>query len=293
VLVIREVLDRHGSILTCSLERRRGSPTGKLYGEPARVTFAGPADQVRLYRATAAGKPQEIAPDLDQRPPTIVRRDHFAGEDATIRAGFGTSTQILSVRGPTLLEELVGLTTILHIRAPSGLEVDCGMGWHGTTPFLLRADFPRFESSPALPAADAAAIALAAVAEGMTTYESRIDAQGPAVTARSVREGSAHLIRPDAGGVRIDVYTPAVPPTLLNPDQATWLRYVSAHEGLLALDGYPDGRADGVFILTAGTNDQVTRHLIDADGVEVWRTAADDTLAAALYRERVIGRSAL
>jgi hypothetical protein len=32
----------------------------------------------------------------------------------------------------------------------------------------------------------------------------------------------------------------------------------------------------------------VTRHLIDADGTEVWRADAEETAAAAWYRDRVI-----
>jgi hypothetical protein len=36
VLVIQDVLDHHVSILTCCLERRRGSATGPFRGQPAR-----------------------------------------------------------------------------------------------------------------------------------------------------------------------------------------------------------------------------------------------------------------
>jgi hypothetical protein len=289
ILIIRELLDVHGSILTCALERRRGSLTGRYHGAPARVTFAGAADQVRLHRATASGALREIIPSLDQRPPPVARRDHFAGEEASIRAVFGTATQILDTRGPTLLEELIGLTSILHIRAPSGVEIDCGLGWHGTTPFLLRADFPRFDAAPALPVADAAAIAVAAVTSGLTTYEARTDAQGPAVLARANCEGTLHLLRPQGNSVGIEPYLPGIQMALLNADQAIWVRYAETHEHLVMLDAYPDGRADGVFVLAATQAGQVTRHLIDADGVEVWRATADDTAIAAVHRERVIG----
>lgn len=288
ILIIRELLDAHGSILTCALERRRGSISGRYHGSPARVTFAGAADQVRLYRATASGALHEIIPPLDQRPPPVARRDHFAGEEACIRHVFGTATQILDARGPTLLEELIGLTSILHIRAPSGIEIDCGLGWHGTTPFLLRAEFPRFDAAPALPVADAAAIAVAAVTAGLTTFEARTDAQGPAVLARANREGTLHLLRPQGRSVAIEPYTPGIQAGLLNADQATWVRYAATHEHLVMLDAYPDGRADGVFVLAATPAGQVTRHLIDADGVEVWRATADDTAIAAVHRERVI-----
>jgi hypothetical protein len=287
ILVIRELLDAHGSILTCALERRRGSATGRLHGSPARVTFAGAADQVRLYRATATGTLHEIIPSLDQRPPPVARRDHFVGEEAAVRGAFGAATQIIDVRGPSLLEELIGLSSILHIRAPSGVEMDCGLGWHGTTPFLLRADFPRFDAAPALPAADAAAIAVTAVAKGLTTFEARTDAKGPAVLARANRGGALHLLRPRGNAVDIEAYTPGAPAGLLNADQATWLRYAETHEKLAVLDAYPDGPADGVFVLAASPDGQITRHLIDADGVEVWRATADDTAIAAIHRARM------
>lgn len=288
-LVIRELVDVHGSLLTCTIERRRGSPTGRYQGEPARITFAGAGDQVRLYRATSAGQLQEIVPTLDQRLSPAMRRDHFVGEAATIRQVFGEATQVLDARSPTLMEELIGLSSVLHIRAASGMEIDCGLGWHGTTPYLLRADFPRFGAPPALPAATAAAIAVAAVTAGMTTFESRTDARGPAVLARSDRDGTLHLIRPDGTDTRFDPYLPGVPDALLNPDQKTWVRYAEAHEQLAVLDAYPDGPADGVFVLAADPAARVTRHLIDADGVEVWRAQAGDTLAAHLYREGLIG----
>jgi hypothetical protein len=288
ILIIRELLDVHGSILTCALERRRGSLIGRYHGAPARVTFAGAADQVRLYRVTPSGALHEIIPSLDQRPPPVARRDHFAGEEASIRDVFGPATQILDARGPTLLEELIGLTSILHIRAPSGLEIDCGLGWHGTTPFLLRADFPRFDAAPALPVADAASIAVTAVTAGLTTFEARTDAQGPAVLARANREGTLHLLRPQGNSVGIEPYVPGIQAGLLNADQAIWVRYAETHEHLVMLDAYPDGRADGVFVLAVSPTGQVTRHLIDADGVEVWRATADDTAIAAVHRERLI-----
>ena len=42
-------------------------------------------------------------------------------------------------------------------------------------------------------------------------------------------------------------------------------------------------------MLAGAPDGQVTRHLVDADGTEVWRAAADDTAAAAYHRDRVIG----
>lgn len=287
VLVIREVLDPRGVILTGVLERRRGSATGPFHGDPARVTFVGAAEQVRLYRATPAHGLQEVIPALEQRPTPIAGQHHFAGEEAAIRDLFGAATRIRNVRGPTLLEEMLGLSSIFCLCTPDGMEIDCGLGWHGTTPFLLRADFPRFEASPALPAAERVAIELAAAGAGLTTYEARNDADGPAVMARSNHDGRLYLMRADGTAARMTNYTPGTPP--LTADQATWLRYAEAHEHLVVLDAYHDGRSDGVIVLAGAADGQVTRHLIDADGVEVWRAAADETAAAALHRAAMAG----
>jgi hypothetical protein len=184
---------------------------------------------------------------------------------------------------------MVGLNSVMHLQTSDGVELDCGLGWHGTTPFVLQADFPRFGTVPNLPATDAAAIAMAALTTGLMTFETRADAKGFAVVARSKRNGAFHLIRPDAGGARIEPYVPGVPSPLLNVDQAVWTRYATIHEGLCLIDAYSDGRSDNVFVLAGTADGHVTRHLIDVDGTEVWRAAADDTAAAAWHRERVIG----
>ena len=144
VLAIQEVLDPRASILTCCLERRRGSATGPFHGEPARVTFAGAVDRVRFYRATARNRLREMAPPLDQPPPSPSRLDRLAGDEAAVHGAFGAAVRIVDVRAPTVLEDLVGLSSIVHLRTPDGSEISSGLGWHGTTPFVLRADFPRF-----------------------------------------------------------------------------------------------------------------------------------------------------
>jgi hypothetical protein len=289
VLVIQEVLDQRASILTCCLERRRGSATGPFHGEPARVTFNGAVERVRFYRATAHDGLREMAPPLDRPPPPRSRLDHLAGDERAVRSVFGAAARILDVRAPTVLEDMVGLTSIVHLRTPDGSEIGSGLGWHGTTAFVLRADFPRFGAPLDLTAAAAAAVAAVAAAAGLTTFETRGDANGPAVVARSRRDGSLHLIRPGADGARVEAYTPGVAAGLLNADQALWARYAQAHESLTLIDAYRDGRSDNVFVLAGTLDGQVTRHLIDADGTEVWRAAADDTAAAAWHRERVIG----
>ena len=288
VLAIQEVLDPRASILTCCLERRRGSATGPFHGEPARVTFDGAVDRVRFYRATARNRLREMAPPLDQPPPPS-RLDRLAGDEAAVRDAFGAAVRIVDVRVPTVLEDLVGLTSIVHLRTPDGSEISSGLGWHGTTPFVLRADFPRFGVPPDLTVAEAVAVAQAAATAGLTTFETRDDAHGPAVVARSRRDGSFHLIRLVAGGTRVEAYTPGVPAGLLGADQAIWARYAQAYEKLTLLDAYRDGRSDNVFVLAGAADGQVTRHLIDANGIEVWRAAADDAAAAAWHRERVFG----
>jgi len=289
VLVIDEVLDRHGSIVTCCLERRLGSATGPLHGDPARVTFIGAVKQLRAYQAAARGTLWEVVPPLDRRtlPPSRVR--HLAGEEAVIRSIFGAATRILDARESTLLEDLVSLTSVMHLRLPNGVEIDCGLGWHGTTPFVLQAEFPRFDAAAELPAVDAASVAVAAIAAGLTTFETRLDAQGPAVVARSLANGGFHMIRPSHGAARIEAYTPEVPATLFNADQAIWARYAQAHEHLLLLDAYQDGRSDNVFVISAAPDGSIIRHMVDADGVEVWRAAANDTAIADLHRQRVTG----
>jgi hypothetical protein len=291
VLVIREVLDGRGAILTCCLERRRGSASGPFRGNPARVTFCGAGNEVRLYRSTARGALREAAASLEQPPPPPSRLDHLAGEERAIRAVFGAKAQILDVRAPTVLEDMVGLTAIMHLRSSEGTEIDCGLGWHGTTPFVLRADFPRFGSPTDLSGPAAAAVEATAATHRLTTYEARTDADGPAVVARSTRGGAFHLIRPTADSARVEAYTPGVPDGLPNADQALWARYAQSHENLSLIDAYRDGRSDNIFMVAGAANGRVTRHLIDHDGTEVWRAAADDTAVAALHRERVLGQS--
>ncbi len=284
VLVIQERLDQHASILTCCLERRRGWASGPFRGAPARVTFAGAADRVRLYRAAAHGTLQEMTPPPDRPLPRV---DGLAGDEQAVRDAFGPATRILDLRAPTALENAVGLTSIVHLRAPDGRELDCGLGWHGTTPFVLRASFPRFGTLPELPASASAAVAVAAAAAGLTTFETRLDVDGPAVMARSRRDGALHLIRPEVP--RVEPYAPGVRSGLLSAEQTLWARHAQAHENLTLIDAHRDGRSDDVFVLAGAPDGKVTRHLIDADGIEVWRAVADDTAAAALHRERLTG----
>jgi hypothetical protein len=291
VLVIQEVLDRDASIVTCCLERRRGSATGPFRGEPARVTFTGAIDRVRLYRATTPDTLEEMIPPLDHLPPPPSRLDQLTGDVQAVCSAFGASARILDVRAPTVLEDMVGLTCVAHLRTPDGSDIDTGLGWHGTVPFVLRAGFPRFGTPVDLTASDADAIAEVAVRHGLTTFETRLDANGPAVVARSRRDGTLHLIRPTADGARVEAHVPDVPASLLSADQTIWASYVQAYEHLTLLDCYADGRSDNVFVFAGAPDGQVTRHLIDADGTEVWRALANDAACAALHRDGSIGRS--
>jgi hypothetical protein len=291
MLVIQEAVDHHGAILTCSLERRRGSATGAFQGEPARITFIGAIEQVRLYRAAARGRLAEIPYPAGARPPPS-RVDHLAGEEAAIRQVFGPAARLMDVREPTMLEDMAGLSSIVHLRTADGIDIDCGLGWHGTTPFLLRANFPRFGNAPELPASGAAAIALAAVTGGLTTFETRNDERGPAMMARATRDGTLHVIRPGTGNTgandtTVEPYALGIAAGLLNADQMIWVNYAETHERLTPIDAYRDGRSDNVFVITGAPDGNVTRHLIDADGVEVWRAAANDTAAATVHRENL------
>ena len=290
VLVIQEVLDHHASIQTCCLERRRGSATGPFRGQPARVTFSGAVDQTRLCGATARGALREITPPLDQPPPPPARLDHLAGEEQAIHSVFGITARILDARAPTVPEDAAGLTSIMHLRTEDGVAINCGLGWHGTTPFVLRADFPRFGIPSDLAEVGAVGVAAAAAAGHLATFETRDDATGPGGMARSNCDGTFHPIRPTADDTQVEAYTPGIQAGLpLNADQALWVRYARAHENLTVVDAYRDGRSGNIFVLAGAPDGQVTRHLIDADGTAVWRATADDTAAAAYHRDRVIG----
>jgi hypothetical protein len=289
VLTVHEVLDDTGAIRSAALERRRGSASGPFRGEPARVTFEGAAEQVRLYHATRSGDLREVSPMLEPRRAPTVRQRPLVGDAGTIHALFGPAARIMDARETTLIEDMIGLATILHVLLPSGLEIDCGIGWHGTTPFVLCARFPRFAAAPIVPATVQANIVMAAVAAGLTTVETRHDTAGLAMIARSNRDGGFHLLRPEGDGARIEPFEPGVGISALNADQERWISYARTYEGRVALDAYRDGGSDNAFVFTGSQDGHVTRHLIDTDGVEVWRTAAEDSAAALLYHERVTG----
>ena len=61
------------------------------------------------------------------------------------------------------------------------------------------------------------------------------------------------------------------PQELSNPDQATWLRYAQRYEERIVLEVRPNGTSDDILVLTADASGEIAWHLIDANGVELWR----------------------
>ena len=285
VLVIREVLNTDGLIAQCTIERRRGSADGPYCGDPARIEFTGAATAVRLYRRNVAGELSEIAPATDIAPPRLRSPDLFAGERKALQARFGPHVAITGSREPTLFEDMVGLSSIAHIRTTDGREIGCGIGWFGDMPFVLEAAFPRFSTAVTLSDSDAEAVATALRDNDLVRGETRLDATGIAVTGRRRHTDSLYLVRPSAGGVRIEPHTPGR--DAAGPDQQRWINFAERYEDLTVLDVWRDGASDAVIALTGDVSGQIWCHRIDADGVETWRTAGDETAIGTLHRERL------
>ena len=283
VLVIRETLDARGLIVQCTLERRRGSADGPFYGDPARIDFAGAAAAVRLYRSHLDGRLTEIAPSADLPAPGVRAPGHFVGEHKALQARFGETVGIVDAREPTLFEDMIGLSSIVHVRAPDGREVGCGIGWHGTMPFVLEADFPRFATQLALQPEDAAAVDAAVRANDLVRGDIRLDENGLAVVGRRRGSETLFLLRPRAGQVQIEPYVAGR--SVAGNDQQRWMRYVETYEGLTVLDAWRDGAGDDVIVMTADAGGQIWRHHIDADGVETWRKADDEAIIGRMHRE--------
>jgi hypothetical protein len=285
VLVIRETLDTQGMILQCTIERRRGSADGPYFGDPVRVDFAGAATAVRLYRSHPDGRLTEIAPTSNSAPPRLHSPEQFAGEHKALQARFGPQVQIIDSRGPTLFEDMVGLTTVAHVHTTDGRDIGCGIGWFGDMPFILEAGFPNFAAPLDLSDTDEALVDAALRENGLLRGATRRDQIGIAVTARRQGSDALHLIRPSADGALIE-------PLLLSreaagPDQQRWIRYAETYEGLTVLDVWRDGGSDDVIVLTGDAGGQLWRHRIDIDGVETWRTPDDDAAIGAAHRERL------
>jgi hypothetical protein len=285
VLVIRETLDARGLVAQCTLERRRGSADGPFYGDPARIDFAGAAAAVRLYRSHLDGRLTECAPSADLPAPGVRAPEHFAGEHKALQARFGDAVGIVDAREPTLFEDMIGLSSIVHVRAPDGREVGCGIGWHGTMPFVLEADFPRFATQLTLQPDDAAAVDAAVRANDLVRGEIRLDENGIAVVGRRKGGETLFLLRPRSGQVQVEPYV--ADRSVAGNDQQRWMRYVETYEGLTVLDAWRDGAGDDVIVLTADASGQIWRHHVDEDGVETWRKADDDAIIGRMHREHL------
>jgi hypothetical protein len=238
---------------------------------------------------------QEVAPSPPALPSVPRGAEHFAGEQQALERFFGPAIQVIDARDPTLFEDMAGLASILHLRrtgprqAAAGAgdaELACGIGWFGSIPFVLAADFPRFGISLALPPADDAAVQAVLQRDGLVRHETRLDERGLAVLARNHGGQALFLLRVQAGQVQAEPYQPNAV-AVGGKDQQRWLRHVETYERLVPLDQHRDGSADDIVVLTGDAGGHVWRHLVDPDGVETWRRPADDAAVATLYRERL------
>ena len=288
VLVIREQLDAVGLLQEGVLERRRGGAEGPYYGTVARVEFTGAAKRVQRYRAARDGRLLRL-PAEDQTgtapPDEAMDADAFAGEDAAVRAYLGDAALILERRTPSLFEDLIGLSVIVHARRPDGVDIGCGVGWHGGTPFVLAADFPR-EGRPLAPPPDLEAAVMEAVqSRDLIRLETRLDDAGFCVIARERGRPNLVAIRLDGTSVRVAPYTPGRI-AAANADQLRWMAYAETYEQRTVLDSWRNGDSDEIAVITVDQDQEAWRHIIDADGIELSRSPDNEAAAAVLFRER-------
>ncbi len=288
VLVIRETLDACGLVEECVLERRRGACDGPYFGKVARVEFTGAATRVRRYQAAADGRlsdlPAEDEPDATPLPDD-PDTESFVGEDAAVHAFLGSGAVILDRRAPALFEDLAGLSGVIHARRADGVEFGCGVGWHGTTSFVIPADFPRQGGTLTPPPDLEAAVTQALAAHDLIRHETRLDEQGFCVMARRRDRQTLVAIRLDDGVARIEPYMPGRN-AASSEDQRRWMIYAETYEGRTVLDSWRDGDGDTIVVLTIDHDQEAWRHIIDPDGIEVSRRSANDAGAAVLFRER-------
>lgn len=297
LLVIHETRDHAGNISQCTMERRRGSPTGPFRGEPARIEFRRGAGDVRLFSAEQDGTLRPANPPALAAVPGRRRgRKHamgFRGEDAALRAHFGGDITVVERRSPTLAEEMVGITAVVHVRITDlTLEsrvIGCGIGWFGPLPYILTADFPRLGQIAEFPPDIEFAIEAILSKHDLVRHETRVDQDGPCVIACHRNRRDLFVIRPAADSVSAEPYVLGRKP-LGSDDQRRWIRYVEAHEGLVTLDTYLTADPEILVVLTGDDQGQVWHHNIDHDGVEVGCGPANDTAAALLYRLRLSAR---
>ncbi len=290
VLVIREHLGADGNIQDCELEYRRGAVDGPYHGSPARIVFIGPGRFARFYQATPEGALAEVAPTPGAPARPETETDTAAAMRLAVQACCGDAARILETREPTVIEAMVGITSVLHVVQATEREVACGILWHGPIAVALQADFPRFDVEPTLPAGQSAALEALADAEGLVTCETRRDERGLVVVARRRATGELVLVRFDNETTTSSrpTLSPYVPgrPTGVTADQDQWLHYIETYEGLRVLDGYHDGTSGALIVLTGGADGAAFRHHVDIDGIETWRRPDGGSAAAALRGER-------
>ena len=285
VLVVRETLDAAGLIRQCVLEHRRGGIDGPFHGRPARVELLGAADQVRLYEARLDGRLVEIPPSAETTVPGARSLEHFAAAHAALKARWGDGVQLIDAREPTLFEDLVGISSIMHVRAEADRQVGCAVIWHGDIPVVLEGSFPRLGVALDFPPADAAAVDAAIATHQLLRGQTRLDEHGLALLARRLGEEQLMLLRPGSDGVQLEPHTPGRNGAA--PDQLRWMHYAETYEGLSILDAWHDGKSSDLIVLTGDLGGLVWRHHIDIDGVETWRRNEDDAAIGGLHRERL------
>lgn len=284
VLAIDEDLTPGGQIATCTIERRRGDIAGPYVGEPARIEFVGPARRVRLYRIGRDGRLGEYLPEPATEgavePPLPRALGLLAGEEQALVAHFGSMPLILERRDPTLFEDLVALTVILHVRTDDGQEIGCGIGWHGSVPFILEADFPRLAGNLMLEPERQPVMEAALSEHGLEPCETRLDDIGLAVIARRRGSDDLFVVRLRGQQAEISPYQQRQA-GLGTADQARWMHYAESFEALSILDAWRDGGSADLVVISRDSQGQVSRHYIDPDGIEIGRDP-DFTAAAAL-----------
>jgi hypothetical protein len=291
VLVIRERLAADGNIGDCELEYRRGAADGPFCGSPARIVFTGPARLARFYQATPDGALAEIAPMPGTAASLGAETATTAAMHDAVGASCGEGARILDTREPTVIEAMIGISSVLHLIQADGTEVSCGVIWHGPTAVALRADFPRFGIEPTLSAHQSGVLGQLAAAEGLVACKLRRDAHGLAVVARRRASADLVLLRLDGETATQAPYVPGRP-TGLTRDQERWLHYIETYEALEVLDAYHDGASDALIVLTGGADGAAWRHHVDIDGIETWRRPDTGSAAAALYDGRRRGDTA-
>jgi hypothetical protein len=281
VLVIRERLAADGNIQDCELEYRRGAVDGPHSGSPARITFTGPARLARFYQATPEGGLAEVAPTPGAAPHAGQETGASAAVQFAVQLSCGEAAQILDSRDPTVLEAMVGITSVLQVMQADGREVACGLIWHGAMAIALQAEFPRFDVRPTLSARQSTALEALVSAEGLIACETRRDEHGLAVVTRRRAAPDLVLVRFDGETASMAPYVPGRPAGL-TADQEQWLHYIETYEGLGVLDAYRDGSSSALVVLTRSADGATWRHHVDTDGIETWRRPDAESAAGAL-----------